>query len=456
MNTMTLKILMTIVLVVIGGALAVSVTDAYKDNTEPEASGGIIIEFGYYDFIYAASDVEHPDAFSALELACDREGYDLKADGGEVVSIDGLPESGSPESWNLYTVSMTGSEWAEYNGDPSDVLLEDNRAVAWGLCAPGESPISGLDATNTCVFGYAEATRIVSLAPSCTETICAVGGGNEIVGTDMYSNYPAYIDERRAAGEIKDIGGYTNPSYELILQLHPDLVVCIASQFSHISIAEKLRSAGINVVVTYDGESLDTVMHNTFIVGMALSEGEECSDVIAEQMGALDTLSELTESYGGRSLMISLSDDKAPWVSGSETYASSAMDEVHCINAFADEYGWVQINSEAIVKNNPQYIMVVMEAECSEEAYQKIIDGLSAEWRSTDAYKNGNIYVLTESATDLASRPSTRLAQFTELMARIVMPDAFDDDIVVPKIMGDDYTDYLSYTKDLSYDEVPT
>ena len=81
-----------------------------------------------------------------------------------------------------------------------------------------------------------------------------------------------------------------------------------------------------------------------------------------------------------------------------------------------------------------------------------MMSSLSAEWRNTNAFENGNIYLLAGGATDLASRPSTRIAQFTELMCRILQPNVFID-IDVPYYIGDNYRDYLYYTKELGFDK---
>jgi len=81
--------------------------------------------------------------------------------------------------------------------------------------------------------------RIVSVAPSITETLFALGAGDEIVGVSTYDKYP------EAAKAKPKIGGYTTPDLEAILVKHPDLVFMTKSRPD---IAQKLRSAGIDVV----------------------------------------------------------------------------------------------------------------------------------------------------------------------------------------------------------------
>jgi iron complex transport system substrate-binding protein len=446
------KLAVTIVMILLGASLAVLATPVTSSG---ESGDGVIIDFGDYDISYTSTNGSDYDAFSALEYACSTEGYDLVVDGYTVVTIDSMPSEGSTVTWALYITVIGETEWTEYTGDPTEIEIGDYSAVAWGLCAEGEEPTTAVDATGYCYYGYGQAERVVTLAPSCTETACADGATSIIVGTDKYSNYPASVVEGQDDGSIAIVGSYTDPSYELIIQQDPDLVICIASQSGQLAVAEKLRAAGIHVVVTYDGEDIDTIFNNPYIVGIGIGYDISTKSTLAALSEGMDTLADLLENCSFASkptVMVSLSTAKSPWVSGSNTYISDILDFDYCVNVYYTEDGWVMVNSETIAEYNPSYIIIVnSEYPATEAGYNEMLASMSAEWKSTDAYKNGNIYLFTESAADLASRSSTRIAQLTELTARIIQPDSFDDGIIVPKYIGDDYTDYLTYTKGLGF-----
>ena len=452
MEKIKIKVAISIVLVVLSALLAV----AMVPSTSSASTNGIIIDFGDRDIAYVSVDVNsYSDAMSALEYACSYSGFELVVETSSVISIDSLPSSGSVATWALYVTTVGSTEWTKITGDPADIQVDGYSAVAWGLCLDGELPTTAVDATGYCYYSYGQATRVVSLAPSCTETICADGGLNLIVGTDQYSNYPSAVVEGQENGTIAIVGGYTNPSYELIIEANPDLVICLANQSGHLTMADKLRAVGINVVVMYGGESIDTILDNTYIVGESMGYNLKTQTTVNELESGLQDINDVLSNYFQieyPSVMVSLSASKSPWVAGSDTYISDILSYVYCTNSYSGESGWAMVNSETVVQYNPEYIIIVSsDYSDTEESYQAMLDSLSAEWKSTDAYKNGNIYLLTESATDLASRPSVRVAQLTELVARIMHPDAFDDDIVVPYYIGDDYVDYLTYTKDLGF-----
>ena len=452
MERNTYKLTITVVLILMGASLAV----VFSSNTSSMAlSNGMIIDFGARDITYSDVDTEDtPDAFSALQYVCDKEGFDLIVEGYDVITIDSYPGTGSQKIWRLYVTPVGKTYWERTEADPSTVLIENYSAVAWGLFLGDEFPTPAVDSSGVNYYNYDQPRRTVSLAPSCTETLCSVGGVNTIVGTDQYSNYPNAVVAGQKAGKITIVGGYTNPSYELIVQQNPDMVICIASQASHMVIAEKLRNIGVDVIVTFDGEDIETVLNNIHMVGTGIGYTLATERTLSEITEAMDDIQETLNSYFQikyPSVMIALSAVKSPWVAGTNTYISDILTFTYSENVYSAEDGWVQVNSESIMQYNPSVIVVVGSDYLSEDDYRKFMDSLPAEWKNTGAYKTGEIYVLSEITADVASRPGPRIAQLTELTARILHPDAFSDGITVPKCVGYGYENYLTITKDLDY-----
>ncbi|MDR3075001.1 MAG: ABC transporter substrate-binding protein, partial [Candidatus Methanoplasma sp.] len=268
MDKSAIKILVSVLLVMSGAFAAVIMTD---ESSSARATEGIIIDFGDFDISYTDVDTnEFPDAYSALFHACESEGYELITDGERVESIRGLPSEGGPAVWRLYVTDKGSTEWREVSGKPSEIRILDYSAVAWGLFDTDGSPTPAVDATGLSYYGYPRATRVVSIAPSNTESVVAIGGLNTIVGTDMYSDYPASLVDRQKTGDIAIVGGYSNPSFELVIKQRPDLVICTSTQAYHLVLAEKLRGIGTNVLVAYDGESTDTVLVNMYMIGVGM------------------------------------------------------------------------------------------------------------------------------------------------------------------------------------------
>lgn len=416
----------------------------------------IILDLGNGNTRYGIIDnIEDPNAYEALDIVCGIYSFSLERNGNIVKSIDDRESEIGGRSWNLYVVKNPESNsqreypWIKIDDDPHSIQITDYAAVAWAYCSDSEVPSKAVDATGIGFYGYGHPDRIVSLAPSCTEMICAVGGEHKIIGTDDFSNYPKSIEYRRESGDINRIGGFTNPNYEEIISLDPKLVICINSQYAHLDMAKKLRSVGISVLVIDGGEDVDSIMDGVMMVGTAMGTREYSGKIVGNIVKELSIVEEkIKDSYPeSKNAMISLSTSNSPWISGSDTYLSDILEIISIGNSFWDQYSWFMVNSESLVKKDIDYIVVIIDVgPKTQEAYDFELSLLSEEWKKTEAYKNGNIYFLTDSAADLASRPGPRIAQLNELMARILQNNAFDEDI--PKFIGDEYKSYLSLTKD--------
>ena len=446
------KIAISIVLVLLGTSLAVFVT---SDSSYSRSAEGVIIDFGYREIVFTPVDTsDHPDAVSALEYACSEKGYQFSMSGNLVSSIDSRPTEADSRTWSLYVTEKGKQTWTRA-WDPSGIMISEYSAVAWGLCSEGELPTIGVDATGVSYYGYPQATRIVTLSPSATETVVAAGGYNAIVGTDMYSNYPYSVVQGRESGRIAEVGGYSTPSFELVLKQRPDLVVCISTQAAHVEMSVKLREKGINTVVSFDGESIDTILDNVHMIGTAMSYDLGRDRVMNNMYDALDSIKWILETdftITFPKVMVALNTVKSPWVSGGGTYISDILDFVFSTNVYGNSYGWIQANSESVFTFNPDVILVVgYDGLPTQEEYNAMLGDLPAEWKRTTAFKTGEIYVFTWESADLASRPAPRAVQLTELVARTLHPDSFRDGIEVPKYIGNDFRDYLTITKEMNF-----
>ena len=442
MRNLNIRVVASIAILVIG----LTATIAALGSASPaDSSYGILIDYGDYDIVYSPEDGDL-QPLDALKDTCGSFGIELSLESGEVVSIGGY-SSDEERSWRLYVVEQGSKEWSTAS-DPSSI--SSYVAVCYGYCEDGGTPSPAVDSTGYNFYSYGTPTRVVSLAPSCTESLCAVGGTDAIVGTDYYSNYPKEIVDRRSSGDIAGVGGFTNPSYEAILSLDPDLVVCIGSQSSHLHVAEKLRAVGIDVLVMDGGESTDSVLNNIYQAGVVLGNASASVDLIESLDEEIERIGEVVDGSGqdDKRVMMALSAVKSPWVAGSDTYASDVFYVAGASNIYSGESGWVQVNAETIAKLDPEVIIIVTsDYDATQEGYDSMLSSMSSEWKGTTAYRTGEIYLFTGDASDCASRPGPRIAQLAELVSRAVHGDAFSDGL--PKFVGDNYLDYLTIAKEV-------
>ena len=110
--------------------------------------------------------------------------------------------------------------------------------------------------------------RIVSLAPSNTEILYALGLENRIVGVTDYCNYPP------AASDVPKVGGYSTISIERVLAADPDLV--FAAMGNTEDVVNHLRSLGLTIV-SLNPETIDDVLYDVELLGRATGQAEQAA-----------------------------------------------------------------------------------------------------------------------------------------------------------------------------------
>lgn len=425
---------------------------------------GVMLDFSYYNVEWVELDfTEGMNGMDALDAACYEQGYKVVLnDDGTVYSVDGMPELMNVE-WGMYVLDSNGA-WVEID-DPSSYDVSGERIISWARTGPGSEMMPAVDQTGFTYYSYAKDgrsldgndLRIVTLAPSVTETVAAVGGLQYITATDRYSDYPNSLVERQDGGDIAIVGGYTDPNYELVVAQNPDIVFLDGGTGEHVTMADKLRKSGINCVVLYEATDTDDFLKNLWICASAIGCSEDGNKYISDASEALNTISGITD-LSGRKVFISLGISDSPYTPGSGTYVDSMIQSLGGDNIFADDSSsWFMVSKEAVYNNQPDIIIVIHDAEeiTSQREYRKLLSNFNDLWKMTPAYENGEVYIFSGDAASLLSRPGARLPEALELMAKIMDPDSFiaadPTDVVGVKYYNDSYNDpengYLTYVK---------
>lgn len=427
-------------------------------ETSADPSEGVILDFGYWDLHWIEMDLEEGmSGDEVLDVVCVMMGYDppeRRVTDGTVTSVNGQDNLVGVR-WGFYV--LADGAWAE--ADPSTDVGE-YRQVSWARTADASTMVPAEDSTGFGYYGYGdggcdpvtgEELRVVTLAPSATETVVSAGGLDLIVGTDLYSNYPQEIVDRQNDGTITYVGGYIDPNYEWIIKVDPDLVFCDGSVGQQVTMADKLRKAGIDVVVLYDAVDIDTMYANIWITASALGMSERANEVIGYLSDTIDIVSGIAGDTNKR-VFVALSADPSPWTAGSLTFMSDLVANSGGRNVFESQSsGWFMVNKEQIYAKQPQVIIVLStETVDTREEYQAILDSMDPMWRNTPAFEDGEVYVFSGDASDIMQRPGPRLAEAAELLAKVMNQEAFlDRDALdaIPKWFGDDYQYYLKYQR---------
>ena len=451
MNRITkMKAIITILVILIG-ALATIGLNGVGSNATMYRSQGILMDFGDYNTMWTDADLKsNNDPVALLEVVksshMDRSFSYVVSDGVLTsVSCDGNDyANGTDGTWGLWYVPV--GEFEAKRSDTYSLSVSDFTVVMWAFLSDGEVPSVAVDATATSIYGYSQPSTVVTLSPVCTETLNSIGGIFKLVGTDSYSNYPDYVVEGHENGTIAIVGSYTDPSYEAIMNTGAEMAFCDASTYNDIQMAGMLRASNVNSVVLYAGDNLKTIEKNSFITGVAIGYEGGSVSFLERMEYAATSIQDKVSGSSGSSVMVALSNDPSPWVSGSSTYVDDFITRLNGTNCYSNVVGWKNITAESITKSNPECVIIIDGGRYKADEYDIMLSLLSNEWKSTDAYKSGRIYLLCEDLGEMAQRAGPRAVQLMEIMSMIIDPDAYPG-TELPKSIGNDFRDYLNYSK---------
>lgn len=257
--------------------------------------------------------------------------------------------------------------------------------------------------------------RIVSLAPSNTEILFALGLGDRIVGVTDYCDYP------EAAKAKPRVAGYSNPNIEKLVSLEPDLIV--AESIHERMVVPALEKLGLTVFVT-SATSLDTVLHDIEVIGKVTGKSRAATKLTGKLRARIDAVvsktAALTSERRPRVLYVCW---HAPiWTMGSETFIDDLIWKAGGSNVFTSDFKKSRaVSLEAVIVKNPQVILVSGMGTSGDLIYSSIIS--EERLRSVDAIVNRRVYKISDA--NLIERPGPRIVDGLEEIAKYIHPELF-------------------------------
>lgn len=275
--------------------------------------------------------------------------------------------------------------------------------------------------------------RIVSLSPSNTEILFAIGAGKNVVGVTDYCNYPHELESKVEKREIKRVGGYWNPSIKTIISLKPELVListahctvktnkckneCSRKCELTSKIANKLNKLGINIV-SISPHSIKDVLDNILYIGKSTGKFIEANKLVKELKHRIElvVLKSNTISHKPKIYFEVWND---PYISvNSKTWIGNIITLAGGKNIFGNAVSeWPIINSENIIEKNPDLIVfpVIPDVPRFWGSFETVKNRPG--WKKIGAVKNN---LLFEISRDCISRPGPRLVDSLELVSKII------------------------------------
>jgi len=306
-------------------------------------------------------------------------------------------------------------------GCSRDAAEDGNGPSRDAASRDGSTALRAVDARGREVVLAAPPRRIVSLAPSNTEIIFALGLGDRLVGRDPWSDEP---EAARAVPSIGDV--YPRPNLEAIVLREPDLV--LGAGVTNEDAAAALEGLGIPVYVAARPEDLETVVRDIERIGALVGREAEARRIVS-------TLEARIAAVAARAATVPLearprvfyeldgADPLRPWTAGSGTLVDELIGIAGGRNiAHEAGDGYFVLGLEAIILADPEIILLGSATHGGTD-----IESVRRRpgWSALRAVAEGRVYALDD---DLVSRPGPRIAEGVETLASRILPRGGEDE----------------------------
>ena len=252
-------------------------------------------------------------------------------------------------------------------------------------------------AGTLCALPAMAQQRIVTLSPSLTESVCALGRCDAIVATDRHSSWPAAVQR------LPRVGGLADAQIESIVLLRPDLVLLGTRSRAE----DRLRSLGLSVM-RFDSRTHADLRQTLRQLGHLLGTPERATELISRMDAELQAAANrLPDTLRGRSVYVEVGGASSAASAGSfigETVAALGLK-----NIVPSSMGlFPRVNPEWVVRRGPELVIAPLSNG----------QGMAARpgWREIPAVRQGRVCLLDDARMDLLSRPGPRVGEAAHML----------------------------------------
>lgn len=281
-------------------------------------------------------------------------------------------------------------------------------ALVSSLCALPVSALTFTDDAGTTITLNTTPERIVSLSPSNTEILAAIGLREKIVGVTDVCDYPPEVKD------IPRIGGYSAISIEKVAAARPDIV--IASDKTSKETIRRLRELGMPVIVVAP-RNVSHVLSDIRLVGQITGAGnraEELATTLARRIAGASATRD-----AGSPTVAHVVYNKPLYISGNTTMQHDIISRAGGVNVFSGRSGWSTVSLEEFLLANPEIIIVSGGGGMDGSERDLILEDFmtNPQYVSLQAVKTGHVYAIN---ADIISRPGPRVADAAEEVRQII------------------------------------
>ena len=251
--------------------------------------------------------------------------------------------------------------------------------------------------------------RIISLSPSATEILYAIGSGKQVIAVDDLSNFPSEAPMTKLSA--------FNPNVEALLNYKPDLIILNADATKALEVKAALEKLKIKVFLESAPKTLREAYLEITALGRATGKISGAQSVVSDMKKKISTAIKTGKTSKKISFFHEL--DNTLYTATSDTFIGKVYKDFNLINiadpaATADSAGYPQLQSEYVIKANPKIVFL------ADAQYGESLETLNKRpgWNGIAAVKNKNVVALPE---DIPSRWGPRLVDFYQFIADTIV-----------------------------------
>lgn len=270
-------------------------------------------------------------------------------------------------------------------------------------------PLTIIDSYENEVIIEEMPNRVISIAPSITEIIFALGLEGNLVGRTDFCNFPLEVES------IESIGSLKSPNIEKIIELEPDLI--IASTHFQKEVYDKLTELQVKVIVLDSKGSFDGVFETIEKTGKVFNVNDKALELIRDMKSTIEEVIDKVKDEPKPTVYYVVGfGEYGDFTAGGDTFINDMLEMAGAINIASEVSGW-KYSLERIIEQDPHMLIVSKYHNTKDEIM--VANGYS----ELTAIKEGRVY---EIDNNLLDRQGPRIALGLKELAKIVHPNLFE------------------------------